>query len=232
MSSAFSMCADIIDQPSFRHKKYVFRDRFHAGEILAEKLRELIEGEAIVLAIPSGGVPVGYEVAKKLGLPFELAVVRKVPIPWEPEAGFGAVTWDGLIIFNEPLLAELDLDKKRIEASVVQVKNELQRRMEKFRGKKKFPDLNGKTVIIVDDGLASGYTMVAAITSIKRQTPKKVVVAVPTASRSALDLVSGNADQIICLNIRDERLYAVADAYQKWYDLSDEEVLQFLQKQV
>jgi len=224
------MNARITDDPSFRLKKYVFRDRLHAGEILAEKLVEWRGGRATVLAIPSGGVPVGYVVAKRLGVPFELAIVRKVQIPWEPEAGFGAVTWDGLAIFNEHLLAELGIDEKQIEACVDQVKAEIKRRIEKFRGKKMFPDLSGRTIIVVDDGLASGYTMVAAITSIRKHKPKVVVVAIPTASRSALDIVGAYAEQIVCLNIRDERLYAVADAYQNWHDLSDNEVLQFLEK--
>ena len=226
------MSTKIIDEPSLRQKKYVFEDRLHAAQMLAEKLGEWSRGKAIIMAIPSGGVPVGVVLAKKLGLPLELAIVRKVQIPWEPEAGFGAVTWDGLTIFNEPLRAELGLDEEKVEACVVKARKEIQKRIEKFRGKKEFPDLKGKTIIVVDDGLASGYTMIAALLSLKRHMPDKVVVAVPTASKTALDLVSGHADQIICLNIRDEILYAVAGAYQEWHDLSDVEVLRFLQEAV
>lgn len=222
------MVSKVIEDPLLRNRKYVFEDRLSAGELLAEKLKAHTGKDAIVLAIPAGGIPVGYVVAKKLSIPFDVAVVRKIHIPWNPEAGFGAVTWDGITIFNAPLLRQLMLSKEEVERCVVGEKREILKRLKMFRGDRGFPALKGKRAVIVDDGLASGYTMLAAVRSIRSRAPREIVVAVPTSSMGAIELLSPEVDRIICLNIRDEFPYAVADAYQLWYDLSDEEVMSFL----
>ena len=220
----------VVDEPSLRYKKRVFRDRMHAGQLLAAKLAQH-QGEAcIVLAIPSGGVPVGRVVADRLGSAFDVIVVRKIQIPWEPEAGFGAVTWDGDVLLNEPLVKRLHLTQKDIDYCISVTKEEIERRVEKLRGNKPFPDLMGKNVILIDDGLASGFTMLAAVKSVVKLGSKWVVVAIPTASKAALNLVTPYANKVICLNIRDEIFYAVADAYREWHDLQDEEVLTHLKK--
>ncbi|VVB88048.1 Amidophosphoribosyltransferase [uncultured archaeon] len=205
----------------------VFRDRTHAGELLAEKLKSRAGSfsNPIVLAIPSGGVPVGMAIARKLGLPMDLIIVRKIPVPYNPEAGFGSISWDGQGMINEKLVHQLQLDESDIQSAVAEVKRELKRRMEKFRGNKPFPDLRGRTVIIVDDGLASGYTMLSAISSIRKYSPGRIIVAVPTASRNAVDIVSPHIDELFCLNLRDTMIFAVADAYKEWHDLTEEEVL-------
>ncbi|SNQ60567.1 phosphoribosyltransferase [Candidatus Methanoperedens nitratireducens] len=223
--------AKIIEDKELRNKNYVFRDRFHAGELLAQKLKPYIEPAAnpIVLAIPSGGVPVGVTIAKRLNVPLDLIIVRKIPIPDNPEAGFGSISWDGEVMINRRLVQQLQLTDAEIESAVQKVKIELNRRLEKFRGKIPFPQLKDRTVIIVDDGLASGYTMLSAVNSIRRKhSPAAIIVAIPTASTSTLELVSPQVDKIFCLNIRDTMMFAVADAYQKWYDLSEEEVLEIL----
>ncbi len=225
--------AKIIEEPELRNKNYVFRDRFQAGELLAQKLGLYLLGfsSPIVLAIPSGGVPVGIRIAKNLGLPLDLIIVRKIPVPYNPEAGFGSVSWDGDVILNEELVKQLQLSGEEIESAVQNVRFELGRRIIKIRGKKPFPELKGRTAIIVDDGLASGYTMLAAVSSIRKYSPEGIVIAVPTASRSAIELVSSHVDMIFCLNIREAMIFAVADAYREWYDLTEEEVIELLKNE-
>ena len=227
MTEHFSF-ARVIDDERFRSRRYVFKDRIHAGELLAEKLWKYKGEEAIVLAIPAGGVPVGYKIALNLQLPLDLIVVRKLPIPYNPEAGFGALTTDGTIVLNEPMVEELGLTKEEIDMYASERMREIKERVRKFRGDRPFPDLKEKIAIIVDDGLASGYTMTAAILSARRHQPRRIVVAVPTAHLGALEKISPYADEIICLNIRSGFLFAVADAYLKWYDLDDSEVIDYL----
>lgn len=219
----------IIEDTNLRNKNYVFRDRFHAGELLADKLKPYVN--PVILAIPSGGVPVGAAIAKKLGITMDLIIVRKIPIPYNPEAGFGSVSWDGEVTINERLLSQLRLSDEEIEAAVEKVKLELERRMEKFRGKKPFPELEGRSVIIVDDGLASGYTMLSAVSAVKKHSPARITVAVPTASKNALELVSKHVDELVCLNVRETAMFAVADAYKGWYDLDEGEVIEILKRQ-
>lgn len=219
----------IIEDTNLRNKNYVFRDRFHAGELLADKLKPYVN--PVILAIPSGGVPVGAAIAKKLGITMDLIIVRKIPIPYSPEAGFGSVSWDGEVTINEKLVAQLHLSDEEIEAAVEKVKLELERRMEKFRGKKPFPELEGRSVIIVDDGLASGYTMLSAVSAVKKHSPARITVAVPTASKNALELVSKHVDELVCLNVRETAMFAVADAYKEWYDLDEGEVIEILKRQ-
>ncbi|MCP8308214.1 MAG: phosphoribosyltransferase [archaeon] len=224
------MSTKIVEDSSLRSKRYVFKDRVHAGELLAKKLEKYKDEDVIILAIPSGGVPVGFTIAKEIKKPFDLIIVRKIPIPMEPEAGFGAMSFDGNIVLNETLVERLGLTKEEIDECSSQVLKEIRRRMDKFRGDKPFPDLKDKTVIIVDDGLASGYTMLAAIKSVKKQSVRKIIVAVPTASTNAINLIAPHVDEIFCLNIRDSFFFAVADAYKNWYDLNDDEVQGYLRR--
>jgi len=220
----------VIDNESLRSRRRVFKDRSHAGELLSKKLWKYKGEDAIVLAIPAGGVPVGYTIAVDLQLPLDLIVVRKLPIPSNPEAGFGALTTDGTIVLNELVVEELGLAKEEIDMYASKRMREIHERLEKFRGERPFPDLKEKIAIIVDDGLASGYTMTAAILSVRKHEPKRIVVAVPTAHLDALKKISPHTDEIICLNIRSGFLFAVADAYVNWYDLDDSEVIDYLKK--
>ena len=222
--------AKIIEDANLRNKNHFFRDRFHAGELLAKKLRPHLASapSPIVLAVPSGGVPVGSMIAKELGIPMDLVIVRKLPIPYNTEAGFGSVGWDGEVVLNKRLVRELRLSDSEIKSVVQSVRLELERRMEKFRGGKPFPELKGRTVILVDDGLASGYTMLSAVGSVKRHSPAVTVVAVPTGSLGAVRLVSPHVDELFCLNVRDTAFLAVADAYQEWHDLTEEEVVEII----
>lgn len=221
---------EIIEERALRNKNYVFRDRTHAGELLARKLGPYVEPASMVLAIPSGGIPVGKVIAKELELPLDLIIVRKLPIPYNTEAGFGSISWDGEVMLNERLVKQLQLSGEEISRAIEEVKHELERRMKRFRGKRPFPELKGMTVIIVDDGLASGYTMLAAISSIKKLSPAGIMVAVPTGSKNAIELVSPYVDEIFCLNFRETSVFAVADAYHEWHDLTEQEVLELLEK--
>ena len=225
------MAAKITDEPSYRERLFIFRDRLHAGKLLAEKLHKYAGKEkAILLAVPAGGVPVGYVVAKELGISVDAIIVRKVQIPWNTEAGFGAVACGGELVLNEPLVRVLNLTEKMVRESVAKTRRIIQERLRKFRGDRPMPDLSRKVVILVDDGLASGFTMLAAVRSVRKMMPEKIVVAVPTASIKAIDLLSAEADEIVCLNIRSGPIFAVADAYKDWYDLADEEVTEILKE--
>jgi len=195
---------------------------------LAEKLKEYKGKDVFVFAIPRGGVPVAYEVAKFLEAPLDVIVVRKIPIPWNPEAGFGAVAPDGTLYLNEEMVADLNLDQKTIKKLADEVLEEIKRREKIYRGEKPFPEVKNKIVIVIDDGLASGYTMMAAVNFLKKQKPAKIIVASPTISEGAHNEVKPLVDELISLFIQKDYPYAVASFYEEWYDLTDEEVMNYL----
>jgi putative phosphoribosyl transferase len=218
----------LIEEPRLRNKTFVFEDRSHAGTVLAEKLKDYAGTDAVIFAIPAGGVPVAAVLAKRLQVPLDVLVVRKIHIPWNREAGFGALSWDGTIMFNEPLLALLELTQEEIERCIAAEQEEIERRLKLFRGDKPFPDVAGKSTIVVDDGIASGFTMLVALASLRTKGPEEIVVAVPTASMSAILMIRKATDTIVCLNVRAGRTFAVADAYKKWYDLGNKDVVAIL----
>ncbi|MEW6109575.1 MAG: phosphoribosyltransferase family protein [Nitrospirota bacterium] len=221
---------ELIEDALLRGRLRVFRDRSDAGQRLAAALAEDIKGNEIVMAIPSGGVPVAFEIAKAFSLPLDLLIVRKVQIPWNAEAGFGAVDPDGNKIFNEKLLGQLGLSEKDVNAQVEKTMATIRQRNRVFRPDMPAPELTERGVIIVDDGLASGYTMLSAVGFAKKRKARKVVVAVPTALDRTVDLILPEVDRLFCLNIRSGFSFAVADAYRDWYDLTDEEVLSIIGK--
>jgi predicted phosphoribosyltransferase len=211
----------------FRNKKQIFDDRHDAGRILADMLAPKYLGiaAAIIMAIPSGGVPIGLEIANRLRLPHDLMIVRKLQIPGNTEAGFGAMGLDGKIFMNEEMLSYLGLTEEQIEAQAEIVREELKRRNRLFRGDRPPPDLAGKTVILADDGLASGYTMLAAANAVRASRAGGLVVAVPTGLVDSIARVGPLADEIYCANVHDYAPFAVANAYRNWRDLSREEVV-------
>jgi len=214
----------------FRNQRYIFTDRSEAGKTLGLMLQPAYDhiDEGMVLAIPSGGVPVGLSVKEILGLPFDMMIVRKLQIPGNPEAGFGAMTLDGTVFYNEMLLAELQLSQGQIDAEKRRVSAELQRRNVLFRKGRPFPDLAGKRVILVDDGLASGFTMLASIAMAKKAKALETIVAVPTAPQRTIDHIQSEVNKVYCANIRTTAYFAVAEAYQNWYDLDENDVLRML----
>jgi predicted phosphoribosyltransferase len=218
----------LIEEISLRDKQHVFEDRKEAGRLLAKKLIKYIDTDSIVLGIPSGGVPIASEIAHALNLPMDLIIVRKIQIPYNPEAGFGAMGPDGDIILNERLLNQLKLTEDQIKIQIKKTKDVIEKRNQLFREGIPFPSLKEKIVIVTDDGLASGYTILAAVKFIKRKMPRKIVISVPTGSARTVDFILPEVDELICLNVRSRFPFAVADAYKKWYDLVDEEVLNII----
>jgi predicted phosphoribosyltransferase len=222
----FRSMSGILENPLLHNRKYVFSDRHDAGKQLGVLVKTLpsVHG-SVVLAIPAGGVPVGREIAAALGSRLSLAIVRKIQIPGNPEAGFGAVSWDGQVLINEGLRAVLGLSDADIETEIERTKKNVHERIVRFTHGRALPKMSGKSVILADDGLASGFTMMAAVKSVRPLSPSRIIVAVPTASATSAELVSRNVDQVVCLNIRTSRQFAVADAYRQWYDLDDREVV-------
>jgi len=211
--------------------RWAFECREEAGERLARELSRSYAGaDATVLAVPRGGVPVGAPVALALSAPLDVIIPRKIPIPWQPEAGFGAVTADGTIVLNEDMVPYLDLTTEEIEQAAQQVQREIQRRTRLYRGDRPPPTIAGKLVILIDDGLASGLTMVAAIRSLRPGGPERVVVAVPVAPRTSLERVDAEADDVICLIEQQAGPFAVASFYHYFPELSDEEVIRQLRQ--
>jgi putative phosphoribosyl transferase len=210
-----------------------FRNREEAGRLLSRKLIGLeprLENP-VVLGIPRGGIPVGYFIAKALHCPLEPIVLRKLPIPSDPEAGFGAVTLDRETVFNKTLLSRLDLSRKEIEKILSTIYQEVLRRNRIYRGNKPFPSLHHRSVILTDDGLASGFTMLAAVKFIKKRNVKKIIVAVPVAHRTAYNVIQEQVDKVVVLYISDLPRFAVASYYTEFPEMDDEEVISYLNKQ-
>jgi predicted phosphoribosyltransferase len=219
----------LTEDIGLRDREHVFRDRKDAGILLAEMLREYGGSNAYILAIPAGGVPVARELARLLSLRLEVAIARKVQLPGEPEAGFGAIGPDDVLVLNDELVKAADLTQDIIERQVQKARQSVRWREEIFRENQPYPDLRRKIVIIVDDGIASGYTMLAVIRFARESGASKVIVAVPTASERSAEMMLQEADEVYVLNIRSGPVFAVADAYQDWNDVSDEEALSILQ---
>jgi len=209
---------------------YLFKDRADAGKKLAERLAEYKGRNVVVLAVPRGGIPVAIEIASFLNCPLDILIVRKIPVPQEPEAGYGAVTEDGTIILNEPMVRYLGLRRENINMQAEEVRQELLRRSTLYRKVLPPAQIAGRTAILTDDGLASGYTMLAAVRSLKNKHASGVVVAVPVASGSAFELIKPEVDDLVCLKVAWTSWFAVASYYRNWYDLSDNDVIAYLEK--
>ena len=218
----------LIEDPELRNRTKVFADRNEGGNRLADKLRRFKNQNTIVLALPSGGVPIGKAIQQEIDCDFDLLVVRKIQIPWNTEAGFGAINLDGDVLVNESLLYALHLPEVEVQDQIDKTKTILQRRNELFRKGKTYPDLGNRLVILVDDGIASGFTMRAAIEFVRKRKPATIIIAVPTGSSDTVDRIIQEVDCVVCLNVRESYPFAVAEAYRLWYDLTDGEVLKLL----
>jgi putative phosphoribosyl transferase len=205
----------------------MFQDRRDAGLRLAKKLEDFRAQKPLVLAIPRGGVEVGYEVAKRLKADFSVLISRKLPFPTDPEAGFGAIAEDGSTFL------EGDARRWVSEDEIEQIKDEqteeIQRRLQVFRGGKPLPEIAGRTVILVDDGLAMGSTMKAALLLCRHRNAARVVVAVPVSGSRVAQEIREMADEAVILEVP-ESFQAVAQVYAHWRDLTDEETLAVLDR--
>ena len=205
----------------------MFRDRKDAGEKLARAFSQYRDEDILVLAIPRGGVEVGYQVAEYLDADFSLLIARKLPYPDQPEAGFGAVAEDGSAVVLEK--ASRWVSDETVERVVEEQRQEIERRVAVLRKGQPLPDLSGRTVILVDDGVAMGSTMRASIKLCKNQNAGKIVVAVPVSSRKVKAEIGELVDEIVVLETP-RYFRAVAQVYEVWYDVPDSEVLALMKK--
>lgn len=205
-----------------------FPDRASAGARLADRLLHYRGQNPLVLGIARGGVIVGAPIAQALGGDLEVVVPRKLPIPFNPEAGFGAVAEDGTVYLDHGLMEACHLTPEDVEGIRIKVLEEVRRRIERYRGSHPLPNMSGRTVILTDDGLATGYTMMAAIASVRKHHPHGIVVAVPVSPARTAETVSQMSDEFVCLLTVDTPVFAVASFYEDFHDLTDEEVLQCL----
>ena len=207
----------------------LFADRRHAGQVLARVLGKYAgHSDVVVLALPRGGVPVAYEVARRLDVPLDVFVVRKLGVPGCEEFAMGALASGGLIILNEDPIRELGISREDIVKAAQAESQELLRRERAYRGDRPPVDVSGKTAILIDDGLATGSTMRAAIQALRQRNPAKIVAAVPVAAPEACSEMSEEADDVICA-ITPQPFYAVGLWYQDFSQNTDEEVRALLE---
>jgi putative phosphoribosyl transferase len=207
-----------------------FRDRTEAGQLLAERLRSYAgRDDVVVLALPRGGVPVAYEVAKALGAPLGVFVVRKLGVPGHEEVAMGALASGGLVVLDTRLVQQLGLDRNQLERTVAREAEELRRREAAYDGRLDPHELQGKTVILIDDGLATGSTMRAAALAVRDLDPAKIVVAVPVASQETCDAFRDVVDEIVC-EMTPQPFNAVGLWYEDFTQTTDEEVRELLKR--
>jgi len=207
----------------------LYKDRRAAGNRLAEELVKYNIQDALVLGIPRGGVVVAARVAKKLGFPLDIIIPRKVGAPFNPEVAVGAVTQDGAVFLNHMVMDVYNISRKEIDTLVNEQVEEIKRRMIKYRGRDDYPYHKGKTILLVDDGIATGFTVKAAIASIKNIfVPKKIILAVPVAPPDIVKSLAEEVDEIICPHVPDN-FYAVGQFYDYFEQTGDEEVKELLE---
>lgn len=185
--------------------------------------------DVLVLALPRGGVPVGFEVAQSLNTPLEVFVVRKLGVPGQEELAFGAIASGGVRVLNRIIVRELGMSQAMIDGVAARELRELERREQLYRDNRPFPDVTGKAVILVDDGLATGSTMLAGVSALRQKKPRQIVVAVPVAAQSTCEDLGKEADEIVCL-ATPEPFYAVGRWYIDFSQTTDDQVRELLQR--
>jgi len=206
-----------------------FEDRVHAASVLADRLVQYHGRDVLVLGIPRGGVPVAAEVARKLGADLDVVVARKLGAPQEPELAIGAVTADGAEFLNEAVVRALDVSEDYIEGVRRRQMREAQRRENRFRGDRPAGRIQDRVTILVDDGLATGATMRAAVRSVRSRRPRRLVVAVPVGSREACAALEAEVDEIVCVSVP-EPFGAVGHFYRNFEPVEDAEVDRILRE--
>jgi putative phosphoribosyl transferase len=206
-----------------------FRDREDAGRRLAERLARYRDEDSVVFALPRGGVPVGYEVARALKAPLDVFIARKLGAPNQPELGIGAVTQDGLRVLNEGIIREIGISEEYIERIAAEETKEAERRLKLFRGERPELEVREQTAILVDDGIATGVTTRAAIEALRRGDPRRLVLAVPVCAARTAESLRKEADELICLEAPSD-LMAIGLWYRHFEQTSDEEVIELLER--
>ncbi|TMM15828.1 MAG: phosphoribosyltransferase [Actinobacteria bacterium] len=207
-----------------------FQDRFDAGTTLAAQLAQYAgRDDVVVLALPRGGVPVGFEVAKALQAPLDAFLVRKLGVPGHEELAMGAIASGGVQVLNEDVVAALDVPPERIVAVAAAEEQELERRLRAYRSGMPPPDVKGKIAILVDDGLATGSSMRAAVKALRRLGPERIVVAVPTAAAETCERLAREADEVVCASTP-RPFHAVGLSYRDFSQTTDAEVTDLLRR--
>jgi len=206
-----------------------FNDRIDAGKRLASELKDFSGKKGIVLAIPRGGVVVGYEIAKALNLPLDVIIPRKIGAPGNPELAIGAVAEDGTAILDDNLISYKGDRREYIKEEIARQKQEMQRRLKLYRQDTSYPNLKGLDVIVVDDGIATGSTMKAALASVKNRGAASVTVAVPVGPPSTIEELNKMADRVVCL-YTPEYFQAIGEFFSDFSQTTDEEVIMLLRE--
>lgn len=204
-----------------------FEDRFDAGERLALEIERRIGRPSLVLGIPRGGVIVGYVIAKRLQTELDVVIVRKIGVPGNPELAVAAIAEDGELAIEEEVANLYGVSYEYIERQARRENEEINRRLEKFRNKKRVIEVRDKEVLVVDDGLATGTTMVAALKSVRKKLPKRLIAAAPVASHEAVKKIQPIADDVVVLYVPED-FFAIGEFYRDFSQVDDEEVLMYL----
>ena len=210
-------------------ERTLFRDRKDAGRRLAERLARYRDEDSVVLALPRGGVPVGYEVARALKVPLDVFIARKLGAPNQPELGIGAVAQDGSRVLNERIVEEIGVSEEYIERVAAEETKEAERRLKLFRRERPEPEVRERTAILVDDGIATGVTTRVAIEALRRRDPRRLVLAVPVCATHAAESLRREVDELICLEAP-SNLMAIGLWYRHFEQTSDEEVIDLLER--
>ena len=207
----------------------MFKDRSDAGRQLASRLARYTALEPVVVGLPRGGLPVAAEVADRLGAPLDIIVVRKIGLPRQPELGIGAVAEGGIRVLNDVLVEEVGIEPIELEAATARERVELARRVHRYRGERSAVPVDGRVVIVIDDGLATGYTARAAIEAIRQGGARRVILAVPVAPEDSVAAMRGVADEVVVVDTP-PRFFAIGDFYEDFAQTSDEEVVSLLER--
>ena len=206
-----------------------FKDRTQAGKLLAKKLQKYKDKDIIILAIPRGGLAIGYELAKALQAPLDILVTKKIGYPGDPEYAIGAVGPNNTVIVNEDVMKGEAISQKYIDEQVKEITAAINEKYRRYKGKVAVPKVKNKIVIIADDGVATGSTIRVSIQLIKKQNPKKIVVAIPVGPPDTITMLSKEVDEVICLE-QPEAFFAIGAFYAEFPQVSDKEAIQYLKE--